>query len=112
MNNCHLTLLLQVRSAGEEAWLGGPAPVDPLLDPVPNPTLSLQQKHTHLPETISATGLELAAHVPNAGRNALCHHICNTCAYGSHMGPMNASSSINVDSYGVWHLLDLEMMNA
>ena len=83
VDNCHLTLLLQVRSAGEDAWLGGPAPVDPLLDPIPKSSLLLQQQQTQPSETISATGLDLTAYVPTAGRDALCHNICNMCTHGN-----------------------------
>ena len=60
---------MQVRSAGEEAWLGGAAPVDPLLDAPDPPTPLLQQQLQNAASIGNAeTGLDLTPSNLNAGK--------------------------------------------
>lgn len=63
---------MQVRSAGEEAWLGGAAPLDPQLDAQPTPAPLLHQMHDVPAWTSAATGVELALQNPNSGSHAPC----------------------------------------
>lgn len=71
---------MQVRSAGEEAWLGGAALVDPLLD-APDPPTPLFQQQLQNPAQIgnAGTGLDLTPYNPNASKYSVPSHvlICN-----------------------------------